>query len=101
MPAPPFLKVHPSQPPLPGTWKLAAGRAMTLLPREAGVLRIASGRVWVTCDGPHGGALNDLGDHILDAGDQMRLCVAKRWVIEAWASAGHAHFNWTRVEGRG
>src|SRR3954451_22881869 len=95
MPPSVSLKVHPSLPPLPGTWKLGARRAMTLLPRSTGVLHIASGRVWVTCDGPHAGALNDLGDHILHAGDRMALCAGKRWVIEAWAGATPAYFNWS------
>jgi hypothetical protein len=93
------LQQSPSQ--LSGTWKLAPGRAMTLEPRENGLLRVLSGRVWVTCDGPHEGALNDLGDHILDAGDLLRLCAGKRWVVEAWTGAMPAHFNWVRVEGRG
>ena len=90
----PFLTVHPWLPPLPGTWKLGAGRAMTLQPRKTGLLRVAGGRLWVTADGPHQGALNDLGDHILHAGDEMRLCARKRWVLEAWIGAGTAYFHW-------
>jgi uncharacterized cupin superfamily protein len=82
---------------LSGTWKLAPGRAMTLHPHENGLLRVVSGRVWVTCDGPHEGALNNLGDHILDAGAQMRLRAGKRWVVEAWTGAAPAHFNWVRL----
>jgi hypothetical protein len=101
MPSPRCLNVHPSLPPLPGTWKLAAGCAMTLQPRETGVLHIASGRVWVTCDGPHEGALNDLGDHILNAGDQMRLRAGKHWVIEAWSGGAPAYFNWGRLPAPG
>jgi hypothetical protein len=94
MPSPPSLNLHPSMPPLPGTWKLAAGRAMTLRPRKPGLLRVASGRLWVTRDGPHTGALNDLGDHILHAGDEMRLHAGRHWVLEAWTGAGPAYFNW-------
>ena len=50
---------HQSAYALAGAWKLANGRAMTLQPREAGVLRVARGGLWATGDGPHGGPLND------------------------------------------
>jgi hypothetical protein len=79
---------------LPGTWELAAGRAMTLRPREPGVLRVARGRVWATCDGPHAGPLNDLGDRILHAGDALRLPAGQRWVLEAWRGESAARFDW-------
>src|SRR5262245_50390417 len=49
-------------PALPGTWKLAAGRAITLQPLENGVLRVAHGVMWATADGPHDGPPNDQGD---------------------------------------
>jgi hypothetical protein len=97
----PTLEKTQQSSPLPGACKLAAGRAMTLQPREAGLLRVASGRVWVTCDGPHEGALNDLGDYILDAGDQMPLRAGKRWVIEAWTGGTPAYFNWAPLAGGG
>ena len=81
-------------PPAPATCQLAAGHAMTLLPRQPGVLRVGRGRLWVTGEGPHRGALNEQGDHILDAGDEMRLRVAGRWVIEAWPGDAPACFSW-------
>jgi uncharacterized cupin superfamily protein len=99
MDSPALAPMQQSPPPLSGTWKLEAGRAMTLQPRENGLLRVLSGRVWVTCDGPHEGALNNRGDHILDCGDQIRLRAGKRWVIEAWTGAAPAHFNWVRGAG--
>ena len=34
--------------PLPGTWKLARGRAITLRPTTDGILRVAHGRLWAT-----------------------------------------------------
>ena len=55
---------------LPGTWKLAAGRAITLEPREAGVVKVAHGQVWATYDGPHSGPSNDLGDHLVGVGSR-------------------------------
>jgi len=36
---------------LPGTWKLGAGRAITLAPREDAILRVAHGALWVTFEG--------------------------------------------------
>jgi hypothetical protein len=79
---------------LPGTWKLAAGRAMTLEPREAGVLQVAHGRLWATSDGPHSGPLNDLGDRILGTGDRWRLGPGQRLVIEGWNGDSPAYFSW-------
>jgi len=82
-------------PALPGTWKLAAGRAVTLEPREAGVLKVAHGQMWVTQDGPHGGPANDLGDVVLGAGEQVPLREGQRLVIEAWNHHGApAYFSW-------
>jgi hypothetical protein len=78
----------------PGTWRLAAGRAMTLEPREAGVLRVAHGRLWATSDGPHSGPLNDLGDRILGAGERVCLQAGERWVIEGWTGRSPAYFSW-------
>ena len=40
-----LVQPHQSAPAgaLPGTWKLGAGRAITLQPREAGVFRVVHG----------------------------------------------------------
>ncbi len=85
---------HQSTAALAGAWKLAGGRAMTLQPREAGVLRVARGGLWATGDGPHRGALNDQGDRFLQAGEQLRLRRGQRLVIEAWSRLGPAYFSW-------
>jgi hypothetical protein len=79
---------------LPGTWKLGSGRAITLQPREAGLLRIAHGRVWATFDGPHTGLRNDLGDHVLGAGGRLAVKAGQRLVIEAWSKESPAYFTW-------
>ena len=71
---------------LPGTWKLRAGRAITLEPREQGVLRVAHGGMWVTFDGPHAGPRNDLGDHFVAAGGALRVAPGQRLVIESLSS---------------
>ena len=78
----------------PGAWKLAPGRALTLQPREAGVFRVALGRMWVTLDGPHQGPANDLGDHVFDAGARLHLRAGQRLVIEAWDARTPAYFSW-------
>lgn len=79
---------------LPGTWKLAAGRAITLQPRESGVLRVAHGQMWATFEGPHGGPPNDQGDHVIGAGGQLRVQPGQRVVVEAWNAKSPAYFSW-------
>ncbi len=79
---------------LPGTWKLAAGRAITLQPREAGVLRVAHGRMWVTFDGPHEGPRNDQGDQVLDVGAELHVIAGRRLVVETWSANSPAYFSW-------
>jgi len=79
---------------LPGAWKLAAGRAITLEPREPGTLKVAHGKIWATYDGPHTGALNDLGDHIVGVGGQLPLRPGQRLVVEASNSGHPAYFTW-------
>ncbi len=83
-----------SAPALPGTWRLAAGRALTLQPREPGLLRVAHGQMWVTYDGPHGGPANDLGDHVIGAGGHLRLRAGERVVVEPWDGQSPAYFSW-------
>ena len=82
---------------LPGTWKLARGRAITLQPTSHGILRIAHGRVWATTDGPHGHTPSDSGDHVLEVGKSMWIRPGQRVVMEAWKSAGTAYFSWDPV----
>ena len=79
---------------LPGSWKLGTGRAITLQPREAGVLKIAHGRVWATFDGPHSGFRNDLGDYVLGVGERLPLRAGQRLVMEAWSAPSPVYFTW-------
>jgi hypothetical protein len=83
--------------PLPGTWKLARGQAITLRPPTDGVLRVAHGRLWATRDGPHGGTPTDAGDHILQAGRSMLVRAGDRVVIEGWTAGGASYFAWDPV----
>ncbi|MFZ4285967.1 DUF2917 domain-containing protein [Variovorax sp. HJSM1_2] len=86
---------------LAGCWKLDAGRATTLQPQQAGVFRVAHGAVWITFNDPRAavGAGNGLGDHILYAGEQIKLPAGQKAVVEPWAlngaSQAAAYFSWT------
>ena len=82
---------------LPGTWKLARGRAITLRPTTDGILRVAHGRIWATVDGPHGGTPAASGDHVLEVGRSMVLHAGQRVVIEAWQRSGAAYFAWDPI----
>jgi hypothetical protein len=83
-----------AEPTLPGTWKLAPGRAITLEPRDAGVLKVAHGRLWVTFEGPHAGRLNESGDHVMGAGEHLHVTPGHRLVVEAWNEGCPAYFSW-------
>lgn len=83
-----------AEPTLPGTWKLAAGRAITLEPREAGILKVAHGRLWVTFEGPQAGRLNESGDHFMGTGEVVRIAPGQRMVVEAWNEGCPAYFSW-------
>jgi len=104
--------------PAAGCWKLAPGRALSLHPREHGVLEIAQGRVWLTLSGasptplpadlpadlPHG-----VVDHMLQAGDRLAIAAGQHVVMEAWNPAGlpdgGVAFHWrgaaARAHGQG
>ena len=81
---------------VPGFWKLAPERAVTLNPGEAGVLRDAQGQVWVTLDGPHQGPANDWGDMVLNPGEQLRLMPGQHAVVESFGDAVNepVYFSW-------
>ena len=80
-----------------GCWSLMPGTALSLLPREAGALRIASGRVWATVDGPHTGHGNESGDHFLVAGQTLAVRSGQQLVFESWNPVPGlpAYFDWT------
>ena len=88
-----------------GSWKLAAGSAVTLRDDRAAVLCITHGSVWATLDGPHAGPANNQGDLFLKAGERLSLQPGQRVVVEPWrsfapcaASASDAvYFSWDPV----
>jgi Protein of unknown function (DUF2917) len=81
---------------LPGCWKLGAGRAVTLKPREDGVLRIAHCGLWVTLEGPHSGPADHWGDHFLSAGQELTVQAGQHVVFESWGNHAEApaYFTW-------
>ncbi len=85
---------------LPGFWKLAPERAVTLNPSEAGVLRVAQGQVWATLDGPHHGPANDWGDVVLHSGEQLKLMPGQHVVVEPFGDAVNepAYFSWEPLD---
>ena len=84
-----------SQPPT-GCWHLASHQALTLLPTESGILRIAQGRVWLTGLPQPVAPANDSGDRFLGAGEQVMISAGHRLVIESWpqADGAAAYFSW-------
>lgn len=82
---------------LPGTWKLAGGRAITLRPVTDGIVRVAQGRVWATVDGPHGRRPDDSGDHVLETGRSLFVRAGQAVVLEAWTPGGASCFGWEPV----
>ena len=79
---------------LSGTWRLVAGRAITLQPREEGTFKVAHGQMWVTYDGPHKGPYNQSGDHFVAAGQTVRLRAGQRMVVESWNWQNPSYFTW-------
>ena len=68
----------------PGAWRLGAGEAVGLHPREASRLLVVGGRAWVT--------LGDGVDHVLGAGAALPVPAGARVVVEAWGAA--VDFDW-------
>ncbi|MCW5654215.1 DUF2917 domain-containing protein [Hydrogenophaga sp.] len=65
-------------------WRLDARRAMSLRPKVPSVLSITQGRAWVTLGTAAKGAGNELGDHMLEAGQSLRVPAGARLVMEPW-----------------
>ena len=93
----PEIQTSHSQDTFPGFWKLAAGQALSLQPRQAGLLRAAQGQMWVTLGvAPHG-AGNELGDYFLRAGEQLSISSGQKVVLEPFERAQQqsVFFDWT------
>ena len=66
--------------------RLAAGEALHL-GRLGGDLTVVDGRVWLTRDG-------DLGDHVVEPGQKVRLAVNENAVIESAQTGGSVTVRW-------
>lgn len=81
---------------LSGCWKLAAGRALTVHASQAGVLRIAHGRVWVTFNNAGQDLRVRAGDHFLSRGESLSLSSGEAVLMESYGvgHASSAYFSW-------
>ena len=66
--------------------RIEPGQALPL-GRLGGELSVLQGRVWLTRDG-------DLGDHLVESGERVRLGVAENAVIESWDSGQPVVVRW-------
>lgn len=82
---------------LVASWRLPAGRALSLRPRQAGLLQICQGQIWATLDGPHA---RREGDLFLAAGERLTVAAGQHLVIEPHDRPGDAPawFSWTPEE---
>ncbi len=78
-----------------GAFALRAGRALSLKPAHASLLRIVQGGAWVTLP-------SRPGDHFLRAGDELRVPPHDAVVLEAWRTpqaqpSETLYFDWDPV----
>jgi Protein of unknown function (DUF2917) len=73
--------------PLCGDGALSARGARSLQTRRSGRLTVASGRVWLTRRG-------DLDDHVLSAGEALRLRADEQAVVEPWVDGTSVRLAW-------
>jgi hypothetical protein len=75
---------------LAGSWKLEAGRAITLNPRERSVLEISQGRVWLSVGAAPGQPGQVTEDIVLDRGQTLAIEPGQQVVMESWYLRGGA-----------
>lgn len=75
---------------LAGSWKLDAGRAITLNPRERSVLEISQGRVWLSVGARPGQPDQATEDIVLLQGQTLVIEPGQRVVMESWYLRGGA-----------
>lgn len=82
---------------LAGCWKLSPGRALSLRAGQAGELRVAQGRVWITFDDAGQDSRVRAGDYFLGQGERLPLLPGQSLVMESFAgshTAASAYFSW-------
>lgn len=75
---------------LAGSWKLDAGRAITLNPRERSVLEISQGRVWLSVGARPGQPDQATEDIVLAQGQALVIEAGQQVVMESWYLRGGA-----------
>lgn len=75
---------------LAGSWKLDAGRAITLNPRERSVLEISQGRVWLSVGARPGHPSEAAQDLVLVHGQTLVIERGQQVVMESWYLRGGA-----------
>ncbi|MES2611219.1 MAG: DUF2917 domain-containing protein [Pseudomonadota bacterium] len=75
---------------LAGSWKLDAGRVITLNPRERSVLEISQGRVWLSVGARPGQADQATEDIVLVRGQSLVIESGQQVVMESWYLRGGA-----------
>lgn len=97
--APASVRPEPS---LSGYCLLEAGRAVTLQARQASVLRITHGRVWLTFNPGARDPSARTGDHFLSRGESLSLAAGEALVMEAYgpADAPSAYYSWEPARAR-
>jgi Protein of unknown function (DUF2917) len=73
---------------------LSVSEALTLCPREPGVLRVTQGRIWATIDLDRSRTFADAGDHFVVPGQDLYLRAGQRVVLEAWPVQGQTSIQW-------
>lgn len=92
----------PHRHPAIGSWRLYPGHAMSLQPRQAAVLRVFCGRVWVTLGHAGGATPETAGDRFLGPGEVLAVPAGARLVMEPLVVPGDVqpvHFDWSDAVG--
>lgn len=81
---------------LAASWTFSSERAVMLGTRSGGFLRVDTGAVWLTLDGPHQGPANDWGDLVLRSGTRIHLTAGQHVVLEPYQRAANepTGFSW-------
>ena len=75
-------------------YRLDAGQALSMQARQAGHLRVAQGRVWVTFRNASQDCRVRAGDYFLECGDRLALAAGDAVVMEPLAVGGAAAPAW-------
>ena len=81
-----------------GAWRLHPGHAMSLRPKQAAVLRIRRGRMWVTLGMPSALSPQASGDRFLRDGESLVVPAGARLVMEPLSpreADGPVCFDWS------